>query len=184
MRWWPLRHALHLKDPMRNKNDRPVTALRKVLRMLGAIVLVPVIFFEEWGWRPLARLMARIGALPIVRNLEARISKVPPRAALALFLVPVIVLLPFKFGALWLIAHGQKTLGILVIIAAKLVSTAFLGRLFVLTEAQLMSIGWFARAYNGWRGLKERVVARVKASASWRATVIAGKRLKRWMARS
>lgn len=168
---------------MRARNDRPVTPLRRLLRAIGAVVLVPVIFFEEWGWRPLARLMARIGTLPGIRALEARISKVPPRLALALFLVPAIILLPFKFGALWLIANGQKTLGILVILAAKLVGTALLGRLFVLTEAQLMSIGWFARAYSAWRGLKDRVVARVKASATWRSTALLGKRIRRWVSR-
>jgi hypothetical protein len=154
--------------------------MKKLLRLLGSALLLPIIFFEEWGWKPLARLMARIARFPLVGWLESKISLAPPRLALALFLVPAIILLPFKLGAFWLIAHGQKFLGLSLILIAKLVSTALLGRLFHLTERQLMSFAWFAKAYTWWRTTKDRVVARLKASAAWQTASELGRSVKAW----
>jgi hypothetical protein len=154
--------------------------MRKLLRFLGSALLLPIIFFEEWGWKPLARLMATIARLPIIKRLEIKISRARPGWALALFLVPAIVLLPFKFGALWLIAHGQKFIGIGVILLAKLVSTALLGRLFHLTEHQLMTFAWFARGYTWWRTTKDRVITRFKASAAWKTAAELAGTVKSW----
>ncbi len=146
--------------------------------------MVPIILFEEWGWRPLARLMQRIASLPLFRRMERAISGASPYVALALFLVPIIVLFPFKLGALWLISHGQKVIGIGIILLAKLVSTALLGRLFLLTEKQLMTFSWFARCYHWWRGTKDRVLASVRASSAWKQAAALSKAiregLKRW----
>jgi hypothetical protein len=158
--------------------------MKKLLRFLGSALLLPIIFFEEWGWKPLARLMARIARLPIIGQLERKISAAPPRLALVFFLVPALVLLPFKFGALWLIAQGHKLLGIGLILLAKLVSTALLGRLFHLTERQLMSFPWFAKAYTWWRTTKDRIVVRVKASAAWRNAVELGRNVRSWFKRA
>ena len=55
------------------------------------------------------------------------------------------LLFPIKLVALWLIQDGQATLGIGVIVAAKVLGTAFVGRLFILVEPQLMTFAWFAR---------------------------------------
>jgi hypothetical protein len=158
--------------------------MKKLLRFFGSVLLLPIIFFEEWGWKPLARLMARIARLPIIGRLELKISAAPARLALAFFLVPALVLLPFKFGALWLISQGHKLLGIGLILLAKLVSTALLGRLFHLTEKQLMSFPWFAKSYTWWRTTKDRVVARAKASAVWKNAAELGRNVKSWLRRA
>lgn len=155
--------------------------MKKLLRLLGSALLLPIIFFEEWGWKPLARLMVRIARLPLVQRVENKISHTPPRLALTLFLVPVLVLLPFKFGAFWLIAQGQKLVGLSVILIAKLVSTALLGRLFHLTERQLMSFPWFAKAYTWWRTTKDRVVLRLKASKAWQTALELGRSVRSWL---
>jgi hypothetical protein len=141
--------------------------IRKCLRGVGVALLALLIFFEEWGWKPLSRLMGVIARLPPLAWLEAQIRRAPRQVALVLFVVPAIVLLPFKLGALWLIAHGQKTLGIVVIVLAKLIGTALLGRLFVLTEQQLMSYAWFAKAIFWWSTTRQRIVSRIKASSAW-----------------
>ena len=134
-----------------------MTIFKKALKALGTVLMVPIILFEEWGWRPLARFMARLAHLPFIQRLEVKISQLPRGIALGLFAVPAIALLPFKFGALWLIANGQKVMGIAVILLAKVVSTAILGRLFILTEKQLMTFSWFAKAYTWWRDRKSVV---------------------------
>jgi hypothetical protein len=100
--------------------------LRGLLLVLAAIVL----FIEEWGWRPLTAWAARLASWPPLARLEAHIVALPPRWALALFIVPAIALFPVKLVALWLIHLGRTTLGVAVIVAAKLIGTALVGRLF------------------------------------------------------
>ena len=151
--------------------------LRGVLLTLAAIVL----FIEEWGWRPLTSLAARIARWPPFARFEARIANVPPRYALVLFLVPAVLLFPVKLLALWLIHEGRAVLGIGVIVAAKLLGTALVGRLFVLTERQLMQFAWFARAMNWWIATKQRLKALVVESAGWRAVRDAMRRSRAWL---
>jgi hypothetical protein len=130
--------------------------------------LALLILFEEWGWEPLQRVLARIGQWPGFRWIERRISALPPYAALALFIVPSSLLLPIKLLALLLIERGQPVLGTLVILAAKLVGTAVVARLFALTRPALMRLAWFAHAYGRWTDWKDALLAQIRASAPWR----------------
>jgi hypothetical protein len=152
-----------------------VTVLRWLGQMLwrglrGALLAfaAALLFFEEWGWRPLTAWAARLARWPPLARLEAWVQGLGHRAALALFLLPSLLLLPVKLAALWFIERGDVTLGLAVIVAAKLLGTALVGRLFILTEAQLMQFAWFARALGWWRATKVRVRAAVQASAAWR----------------
>ena len=72
---------------------------RRVLLVLAAVVM----FIEEWGWQPLTAWAARIARWPPLARLEGLIRRAPPRLALALFLVPAVMLVPIKLLALWLI---------------------------------------------------------------------------------
>lgn len=155
-------------------------ALRGVLLALAAVVL----FIEEWGWRPLTAWAARLAQWPPLARLEARILALPPRWALALFIVPAVALFPIKLLALWLIHLGRTTLGVLVIVAAKLIGTALVGRLFILTEPQLMHYAWFARGLGWWRATKARIRAAVQAAPAWRATRTLVRRWRLWLRRA
>ena len=139
--------------------------LRGALLALAAVV----IFIEEFGWRPLARWVARLAQWPPLARLEIRLRRVSPKTALALFLAPAVLLFPLKMLALWLIHDGRPVLGISLIVVAKLVGTALVGRLFVLVEPQLMSFDRFARAVRWWRDIQRRVKAAVVGMAAWRA---------------
>lgn len=142
--------------------------LWRVARALLLGVAALVIFIEEWGWRPLTVLVSRITRWPPLARLEARIATSTPRVALALFTVPAVALFPIKIGALWLIEEGRTTLGIAVILIAKILGTALVGRLFLLVEPQLMRFPWFARGLAWWRATKERVMAIVRGWRLWR----------------
>lgn len=85
-----------------------ITAPWRVLRAVLLGLAGTVIFLEEWGWRPLTALVARLFEWPPVGRLEDRVASSPPRVALALFLVPTLLLLPVKLGALWLIEQGRR----------------------------------------------------------------------------
>jgi hypothetical protein len=71
-------------------------------------------------------------------------------------------------------------LGLSVIVAAKVLGTALVGRLFILTEPQLMQIAWFARAMGWWRATKARVKAAIAELAWWRSVRVV---LRRWRVR-
>ena len=145
------------------------TALWRFVRGFGLAVAAIVILVEEWGWRPLTAFAAKLAQWLHLQRLEARIARVTPIVALLLFLAPALLLFPLKIAALWLIGEGQAGLGIAIIVAAKVLGTAFVGRLFILVERQLMSFAWFARAIGWWHETKARIGERVRRSAPWRA---------------
>jgi hypothetical protein len=153
--------------------------LRRFLEALLALLIL----FEEWGWEPLRRALAWVARLPPLAWLERRIAALPPYAALAVFLVPTLMLLPVKLAALWLIGIGRAGLGLAVIVIAKLVGTALLARLFQLTQPALMQLTWFAHWYGRWTVWKEGVVATVRASWAWRVGRIVKRRLAQRLAR-
>ena len=138
-----------------------------------------LILFEEWGWEPISRLMARIGNLPVFRQIEAVIKRLPPYAALGLFLLPTLLLLPVKLLALWLISIGRAKLGVLVIVLAKVIGTAVVARLFALTQPALMQLAWFARLYARWADWKAQLLVWVRASAAWRWGRVFKRRVRR-----
>jgi len=160
---------------------KPATALWQVVRGFGLVLAAIVIFVEEWGWRPLTAFAAALARRLHLQRLEARIAAAPPMVALLLFLAPAVLLFPLKLLALWLIGDGRAGLGVFIIVAAKVLGTAFVGRLFVLVEPQLMTFAWFARAIAWWRTTKAQIVERVRRSAPWRAA----RALRRqWLARA
>ena len=157
--------------------------LRKLLSPLNGLLAL-LILFEEWGWEPLQRMLARIGRWPGLRWIEGCVRRMPPWAAVILFVVPAAVLLPVKLLALWAIGRGHLVLGMLVIVAAKIVGTAIVARLFTLTQPALMQLRWFAWAYSHWMRLKQTVLARARASWAWRVgRVIKRQWRQRWRRR-
>lgn len=156
---------------------KPLRALARAARGVLLALAAVVLFVEEWGWRPLTAWAARLAQWPPLARLEARIRRAPPRVALALFLVPAVALVPVKLLALWVIHQGQALLGVAVIVAAKLLGTALVGRLFILTEAQLTQFAWFAASLAWWRRTKQRVREALQAWEPWRRARAA---LRRW----
>ena len=143
-----------------------------MLTGLGSGLLAVIILFEEWGWEPLQRLLARIGRWPGLRWIEGFVRGLPPWAAVIMFMVPAALLLPIKLLALWAIGRGHLVLGMLVIVAAKVVGTAIVARLFTLTQPALMQLPWFAWAHSHWIRLKQSVLERARASWAWRVACV------------
>ena len=85
--------------------------------------------------------------------------------------------------ALWLIHLGRTSLGVVVILLAKVLGTALVGRLFILTEPQLMRFAWFARALEWWRVTKLRVRAALSRWRAWQATRRSVRRVTIWLRR-
>ena len=135
-----------------------------VLQVLAALILI----FEEWGWKPLSDMLARLVRFRIWARLEQWIALLPPYGALAVFALPTLILLPLKFLSVWLLANGFYFSAVGLFLGAKVASTAFIARIFLLTKPALMRIGWFARAYNWLMPWKDAIFARIRLSLVWR----------------
>jgi len=154
-------------------------AARPALRWTLQVLLALLILLEEWGWRPLAQLLGRLARWRPWARLETAIARLPPYAALVAFVLPTTLLLPLKFLALALIAKGQFLWAGLLFAAAKVVATALVARLFMLTQPALMQIGWFAWAYDRFIPWKDALEEYVRGSYVWRVGRVWKARLKK-----
>jgi len=143
--------------------------LKALLRAVFFVPITLILLFEEWGWEPLSRLFARLARLRLWAWTEGKISRLPPWASVLAFGVPALALLPVKLLALYLFGKGKATLGLILLVAAKLLGTAILARLFQLTQPALMQLPWFARWYPRWKTWKDAWLERVRQSRTWRA---------------
>ncbi len=159
-----------------------IGAARIVLRRAAEALLAVVIVFEEWGWQPLAAALARLARFAPVRALEAAIVRLPPYGALVVFAVPSVLILPLKLLALWLIASGHALAAAGLFIAAKVVGTAIVARLYQLTEPRLMQLEWFRRAHDWVMPRLHALSERVRASGVWRQGRLVKRALQRRLA--
>ena len=120
--------------------------MRRLLRpflFLAALVFL----LEAWLWERLSPVVAWIVGLVFWKQIRvavaAAIDRMPPYGTLTVFSVPVLLLLPFKFSALWLIAHGHWLFGGAVFMLAKIVGLAVTAFLFETCKPKLMQIAWF-----------------------------------------
>jgi hypothetical protein len=149
-------------------------AMWRVLEIPFALLLL----FWEWGWRPLAALLARIAHVKPIAALEGLIKQLPPYGALAVFALPSVLILPLKLIALVLIAGGHTVSAAALFIGAKVVGTALLARLFMLTEPALMQIPWFKRGYDKLMPMKDALTAWVRDSTVWKIGRVGKARVK------
>ncbi len=145
-------------------------------RRLRAVLMPPLLFaafvlvlFEETVWRWARALGALAARLPVMAALERLVQRLDPRLLFALFLIPVALLLPLKFLALWLIASGHAVTGVAVIAVAKMLGTAVSARLYAIAEPRLMQIPAFAWLRNLALGVLARAHAYLDASPAWQA---------------
>jgi hypothetical protein len=143
------------------------------------VALALLILLEEWGWQPLADLVGRLARWRPWARAEAAIAGLPPYAALVVFVLPSLLLMPLKFLALFLIARGQLVLAGVLFAGAKVAATAVVARLFLLTRPALMRIPWFAWGYDLFIPWKNALEAYVRASTVWRVGRVWKARAKR-----
>ncbi|AXK82615.1 hypothetical protein DW352_20060 [Pseudolabrys taiwanensis] len=107
---------------------------------------------EAWLWDHLKPLVAWfVDLLPWARlkaALRRTIERLPPYAALAVFVVPFIVLLPLKFLEVYLLASRQWIAAGFVLVLAKLLGLGVTAFVFDATREKLLQMPWFARLYD------------------------------------
>jgi hypothetical protein len=137
---------------------------RLITAPLYAVAAV-VVLLEDWLWDDLQRLAQYLGRLPVFHQLEAFVVRLPPTGALAIFLVPTVLLFPVKLAALWFMSGGHVALGVLTMVAAKIAGTALVARIFKLTKPKLLQFLWFEKIYQRITLFKMRIYERVKSTA-------------------
>jgi len=125
--------------------------MRRLLRPF-LILLALVFLLEAWLWEHLAPVVAWIVARIPLRAIKARtaawIEGLPPAATLVVFVVPVVVLLPFKFLGLWLLAHGHWLDAVAVLALAKVAGLGVTAFIFDITRPKLLQLAWFRWLYE------------------------------------
>ena len=142
--------------------------VKKVLTAPFCLLAAIIIIFEDWLWDDLARIAAFFGQLPILRTIEALITSLPPYLSLIVFAVPSLLLIPVKLLAVYFVAHGQATMGLVTVIAAKVIGTAVIARLFTITRPKLLRIPWFVWLHDRVVAFKTRIYSYLHATAIYR----------------
>src|SRR5688572_15026878 len=121
---------------------------KKLLTPPMIVIAALIMFCEEWLWDHLTAFMAWVARAPVLRWAETRIAALPPYPAMGVFLLPSALLLPVNVFAVYLTAAGHALAGAAILIAAKLIGTAILARLFTICRPSLLTVNWFRRLYQ------------------------------------
>lgn len=142
--------------------------MRRLTRPL-LILLAIVFLIEAWLWRHLEPIVEWIVARIPLRALKARlgaaIGALPPAATLIVFIVPGVLLFPFKLLGLWLLAHKYWLSAGMVLALAKLVGLGVTAFVFEATKPKLLRMVWFRWLYEqvlAWLAWAHRLVDPVK----------------------
>lgn len=149
--------------------------MTKTNSTMKRLLLAPVVYsaamllmFEDWLWNACATLGSHFTGLRALRKIEEVLVGLSPRLALCAYVMPAVLLFPVKLLALFAMARGHVSLGIVVILVAKLLGTALVARIYSLTKPALLSMPWFARWHNRFVVHKDRLILRLKTSPAWR----------------
>jgi hypothetical protein len=139
--------------------------MKKLLLSLLAVFLL----VEEWLWDTLTAFSHRLFVWLHLAGFERWLAQASPRVAMAAFALPVALVLPVKFAALFLFAHGHIVQGLGLLLAAKLFATLLISRMFAVARAQLLSFAWFAAMYFAITRWLNWAHERIRATAVYQA---------------
>ena len=162
-------------------------SIRRIVKRIVSIPLILLaalwLFAEEWVWDRVAAMMAWLSRLSWVRASAAWVTGLPAYAAMALFGIPVALMLPFKIVGIWLIARGDPLMGVGIFILAKVVGTGIAAWIFAHCRDSLLSLPWFAAVHRALKRLHEYLRARVAELEIWRKAHAIFQAVRLWMSR-
>ncbi len=133
--------------------------MRRLIRPLW-IVLALLFLLEAWLWDHLEPIVAGVvGLVPWGRLkgwIKRTIEHLPPWAALGVFMVPFLVLLPLKFLEVYFIATRNWLAAGAVLLLAKLLGLGVTAFVFDATRDKLLQMAWFHRLYDWMMWARDR----------------------------
>jgi hypothetical protein len=155
------------------------STLRAWITRLLLFVAALVLLLEEWVWRSTASVLRRIGRWPGFAALEGWIVRRPRFQALALFILPVLAMLPLKSVGVMAFSHGHLFTGTAAFVLDKIVGTALFARLYQLTEPAITQIGWVLRGRDGFLRMRSRLYEWLHEQPAYRRSRALLQRLRR-----
>ncbi len=116
-------------------------------RILDGVLVVLatlIILFEEYVWALVRLAVEHLGRFELLRRAEARIRRLPPWAAFAMFAAPALCLLPVKLLTLVLLAQGRFLSAMLLFVCAKVLGGLVCAWIYKATKDILLTVPWFA----------------------------------------
>jgi hypothetical protein len=87
-----------------------------------------------------------------------RLQKTSPYLSLLLLLVPLLLVEPLKVVAMIVAGKGHWLTGTGMLVAAYAASLLVIERLFRVLKPKLMMMGWFARLWTAFVGVRTKIV--------------------------
>lgn len=157
--------------------------LKRALELIFVPLAAAIVFVEDVLLHYLGLAMAAIGRWPPIARLEAWLARLPPWAALAVFLAPSTLVLPVKLAAVWFALKGQFVLAAVSIVLGKMLATALLARLYKVLRPTLLKLSWYQRAETWLFDWRDRIYAFVKALPAWQAATTFVRSVRAWLAK-
>ena len=124
---------------------------RKAFRPLW-VILALLLLLEAWLWDHLEPIVARVVNLVPWGRIKIAVARwiedLPPYAALFVFVIPLIVVLPVKFLEVYFIATANLLGTIVTLVLAKLLGLGVTAFVFDATRDKLLQISWFRQMYD------------------------------------
>lgn len=147
-----------------------VARIRPLRRRASDLLLAPLVLIavltEEVLWRGCLKLLACFGRFALVCALRGWLARLPPLAALPLFLVPETASQGGVAVSGWMAWQGHTRAAILVLILAKTLATLVAVWIYKACEPALLRVRWFARLHHRIGHWRDRALAWVR---SWMA---------------
>jgi hypothetical protein len=156
--------------------------LKRALELLLMPLAAAIVFFEDVLLHYLGVAMAAFAKWPPVARLEAWVARLPPKAALVVFIAPSALVLPIKLAAVGFALHGNLALATSSILLGKMLATALVARLYRILRPTLITVPWFLAAETWVFKWRDRLYAFVDSLPAWQKTKALVHRVRRWLA--
>src|SRR5271168_1722608 len=147
---------------------RPLRVRRTALLALAMVFLALAWVWDLFvaAWR---LLVSFIPWTRFKQSFAALIDRLPAPLVLLIFLVPFLIVEPLLVVATIAVAMGYVVSGAIAWIALKLLAVGLIPAIFDLTQHRLMTLPWFARAYDkvmAFHHFADQIVAPYKEAAA------------------
>jgi hypothetical protein len=165
------------------RKNRPLIRrwLTRPLLFCAAVLLM----IEEWLWRGTARFLLDLTRLSFMEKCAAWVRRRTPHQALALFVLPLLSLLPLKGVIVLAFMHSRILLGVAVLVLEKLIFSAVFAALYQLTAPAITQIGWVLRAQEVFLHIRRTLHAWLERQVAYRQSRALLRRMRRphWLRR-
>jgi hypothetical protein len=147
------------------------SSLRRLLLLPAKAVVILYVVLDGIVTPVVRPLLGWVARLRFVIRLQDIVAALPPYAILTLLAVPLAFAEPAKIYALYLMSAGHLASGLATMAMAYLVSLLVVERIYHAGRAKLRTILWFAKLMDWLTGIRDRLLAWVRATRIWAFSV-------------